>query len=144
MASFASSSSAPGGGADDLASESTAASSTLRPTAASFAAGSGKSLARWTCSLCAQSRNTQDLDHCRTCGRPRGHNPERYKARLKEIRQWNHDASTGNYGSYRQEESWSDYWGLIIGLFLLTLIGGLLTWAYFEDRRDELHDGTEL
>mmetsp|Transcript_89422 Transcript_89422/g.154806 ORF Transcript_89422/g.154806 Transcript_89422/m.154806 type:complete len:119 (-) Transcript_89422:51-407(-) len=99
------------------------------------------SVRRWTCQLCAQSRNTEDLENCKTCGRPRGHNPERYRQRLKEIRQWN---VPQDYDGGYEASSWGDSWGLIIGLILLFVIVGLLAWAFYEDQKDAMQDTMEL
>mmetsp|Transcript_53099 Transcript_53099/g.113393 ORF Transcript_53099/g.113393 Transcript_53099/m.113393 type:complete len:115 (+) Transcript_53099:47-391(+) len=92
---------------------------------------SGSGSARWTCQLCSQSRNEDDSTSCMTCGRPRGHIPEKYQSRLKEIR------STGD-DDYDPEEEfrWSDAWGLICGIILLLVIVALLVWAYFEDQKE--------
>mmetsp|Transcript_9502 Transcript_9502/g.26578 ORF Transcript_9502/g.26578 Transcript_9502/m.26578 type:complete len:110 (-) Transcript_9502:83-412(-) len=88
---------------------------------------------QWSCQLCSQSRNTQDMDSCRTCGRPRGHVPHRYNDRLKEIRRWTQAADL-DYAT--EEGTWRESWGLIVGLILLALIFGLIAWAFYEDQAE--------
>mmetsp|Transcript_53502 Transcript_53502/g.148325 ORF Transcript_53502/g.148325 Transcript_53502/m.148325 type:complete len:132 (-) Transcript_53502:113-508(-) len=111
----------------------------------SFAASSSSSsepLRRWTCQLCSQTRNTEDMEKCRTCGRDRGHNPEKYRARLQEIRQWSlpSDAALSEEGSGCGES-----WGLAVGLCMLAAIVSLLAWAFYEDQKEALQpDGLEL
>ena len=80
------------------------------------------------------------MDKCRTCGRPRGHVPDKYNQRLNEIKQWK---MPQDY-DYGDGSSWTDSWGLIVGLILLMCIIGLLAWAFYEDQKDAVHDGTEL
>mmetsp|Transcript_49965 Transcript_49965/g.115985 ORF Transcript_49965/g.115985 Transcript_49965/m.115985 type:complete len:129 (-) Transcript_49965:108-494(-) len=106
----------------------------------SFASSSSASSAsssqprRWTCRLCSQTRNTEDMASCRTCGRPRGHEPERYRKRLEEIRSWNNGAAGSD--NYTGSEPW---WGLIAGLVLLLVIAGVLAWALYEDQAEATH-----
>mmetsp|Transcript_66436 Transcript_66436/g.131008 ORF Transcript_66436/g.131008 Transcript_66436/m.131008 type:complete len:125 (-) Transcript_66436:82-456(-) len=113
---------------------------TLFPLASSSAAE--KPLRQWKCKLCAQTRNTEDMENCKTCGRARGHSPERYRKRRREIRQgdWQAECDDGDEGS------WGDAWGLIVGLILLVLIVVALAWAFYEDRKEALQgaDSTEL
>mmetsp|Transcript_83736 Transcript_83736/g.217999 ORF Transcript_83736/g.217999 Transcript_83736/m.217999 type:complete len:124 (+) Transcript_83736:60-431(+) len=92
--------------------------------------------ARWTCHLCSQTRNTEENETCITCGRARGHDPEKYRKRLQEIRKWNGHGDS----EYDDEFRWSDSWGLILGLLLLAVIIGLLVWAYYEDQKEALGD----
>mmetsp|Transcript_52352 Transcript_52352/g.114920 ORF Transcript_52352/g.114920 Transcript_52352/m.114920 type:complete len:107 (-) Transcript_52352:81-401(-) len=96
----------------------------------------------WTCQLCQQRKNTDDMDKCKTCARPRGHNPIDYRRRIKEIREM--DPSQGWYDDY-SGGSWSDWWGLIVGLLILAGIVGLILWAMWHDSHtDEVRDITEL
>mmetsp|Transcript_65661 Transcript_65661/g.122412 ORF Transcript_65661/g.122412 Transcript_65661/m.122412 type:complete len:116 (-) Transcript_65661:154-501(-) len=89
---------------------------------------------RWTCQLCAQKRNTEDLENCMTCGRPRGHKPEKYHQRLQEIRSWSAMAE----GGYQPDDEGglSDSWGLILGIVMLLAIIGLMVWAYIQDENE--------
>eukprot|EP00747_Dinoflagellata_sp_TGD_P167250 gnl/TRDRNA2_/TRDRNA2_191305_c0_seq1.p1 gnl/TRDRNA2_/TRDRNA2_191305_c0~~gnl/TRDRNA2_/TRDRNA2_191305_c0_seq1.p1 ORF type:complete len:105 (-),score=10.41 gnl/TRDRNA2_/TRDRNA2_191305_c0_seq1:67-381(-) len=103
-------------------------------------ADSGLKERRWTCKLCSQTRNTIDRDKCMTCARPRDHEPVKYRERLKEIRRWtDHSEFDSN-----EEFSWSDSWGLILGLIMIAVIIGLLIWAYLEDQKEQLRDETEF
>ncbi|CAK0843295.1 unnamed protein product [Prorocentrum cordatum] len=96
---------------------------------------------RWTCQLCSQSRNTESMESCMTCARPRGHRPEKYQQRLKELRQWNQHG----YDADDVEPAWGDSWALYLGVGLLVAVVGLLAWAIYEDSREQqLIDGTEL
>jgi len=101
-------------------------------------------LKRWTCQLCAQTRNTEDMDTCMTCNRPRGHKPTKYRERLDELRRYDPAYDDGAFG-YDEGNNWSDYWGLICGLILLFFIGAVLAWAVYEDSKEQVdRDGTEL
>merc|ERR1719359_2049459 len=76
----------------------------------------------WTCNLCSQTRNPEDTDKCKTCARPRGHKPEKYNERLREIRRLGSYEDYDQYGGGGEEESfWSDSWGLFLGLILLVV-----------------------
>jgi len=114
--------------------------SLLSSEAGQKAQGGGK---RWTCELCAQTRNTEDMDTCKTCNRPRGHKPDKYFQRLNELHQM--DPSFDDNYFQNEESSWSDYWGLILGLILLAVILAVLSWAIYEDSKETVDkDGTEL
>mmetsp|Transcript_19765 Transcript_19765/g.45864 ORF Transcript_19765/g.45864 Transcript_19765/m.45864 type:complete len:114 (+) Transcript_19765:88-429(+) len=91
---------------------------------------------RWTCQLCAQKRNTEDTDSCMTCGRPRGHKPEKYHQRLQEIRTWSAMADGGYSNVPDDEGGLSDSWGLILGVVMLLAIVALLVWAYIQDENE--------
>eukprot|EP00747_Dinoflagellata_sp_TGD_P187885 gnl/TRDRNA2_/TRDRNA2_46022_c0_seq1.p1 gnl/TRDRNA2_/TRDRNA2_46022_c0~~gnl/TRDRNA2_/TRDRNA2_46022_c0_seq1.p1 ORF type:complete len:143 (-),score=16.98 gnl/TRDRNA2_/TRDRNA2_46022_c0_seq1:57-446(-) len=96
---------------------------------------------RWTCRLCSQTRNIEGTDKCITCGRIRGHEPTKYKERLKEIRRY---SPHNDYDDPDEELSWTDYWGLIVGLILIVLITALLVWAYLEDQKEQVRDELDL
>mmetsp|Transcript_37724 Transcript_37724/g.70350 ORF Transcript_37724/g.70350 Transcript_37724/m.70350 type:complete len:106 (+) Transcript_37724:37-354(+) len=91
----------------------------------------------WTCKLCEFKKNPEEATNCRTCGRSRGFEPERYQKRLKEIRTWADEDEPEDGGIV-------EYCGLIIGLIILALIVAVLAWAYFHDqevlRQNELPD----
>eukprot|EP00933_Yihiella_yeosuensis_P025396 TRINITY_DN19723_c0_g2_i1.p1 TRINITY_DN19723_c0_g2~~TRINITY_DN19723_c0_g2_i1.p1 ORF type:complete len:116 (+),score=14.09 TRINITY_DN19723_c0_g2_i1:47-349(+) len=84
---------------------------------------------RWTCKLCSQTKNTEDMQACKTCARPRGHEPERYVKRLAEIRSWS------ELDSFYDHSNDGTPWGLVIGLTLVAMIISALVWAYFEDQK---------
>eukprot|EP00931_Biecheleriopsis_adriatica_P032862 TRINITY_DN19124_c0_g1_i2.p1 TRINITY_DN19124_c0_g1~~TRINITY_DN19124_c0_g1_i2.p1 ORF type:complete len:105 (+),score=19.96 TRINITY_DN19124_c0_g1_i2:67-381(+) len=96
----------------------------------------GAKMRTWTCRLCEYSKNTEDLPSCKTCGRPRGHEPEQYWQRRKEISSWADEAyEDGGIG---------EYWGLIVGFIFLVIIVGALTWAYLEDQKALYQQGEEI
>eukprot|EP00929_Paragymnodinium_shiwhaense_P034026 TRINITY_DN18561_c0_g1_i2.p1 TRINITY_DN18561_c0_g1~~TRINITY_DN18561_c0_g1_i2.p1 ORF type:complete len:144 (-),score=10.62 TRINITY_DN18561_c0_g1_i2:193-624(-) len=93
----------------------------------------------WTCKLCSQRCNPEEMQHCKTCARPRGHLPERYEQRRKQIR-------SGSGGMYDDDEpgSWTDYWGMILGITIFVVLIGGLVLALRADLEAELRDQTEL
>ncbi|CAE8641488.1 unnamed protein product [Polarella glacialis] len=97
---------------------------------------------RWTCQLCAQAKNSEEMSRCKTCGRPRGHKPERYQERLKEIRSW----TSSMEGESLDDEPWTlaGSCGLIVGLLILLMIISALIWAYFEDQKAFSDENAEL
>mmetsp|Transcript_52509 Transcript_52509/g.125452 ORF Transcript_52509/g.125452 Transcript_52509/m.125452 type:complete len:117 (+) Transcript_52509:102-452(+) len=97
---------------------------------------------RWTCQLCAQKRNTEDNDRCMTCGRPRGHNPEKYQQRLQEIRKWS-EMAEGGFAMEQEGGGLSDSWGLCLGIAMLMLMIGLLVWAHIQDENEAASQAAE-
>mmetsp|Transcript_55519 Transcript_55519/g.107073 ORF Transcript_55519/g.107073 Transcript_55519/m.107073 type:complete len:651 (+) Transcript_55519:109-2061(+) len=75
----------------------------IRPASSPSASGgaAGKPLRQWKCELCAQTRNTENMENCKTCGRPRGYNPERHRKPLQDIRQgdWQSDCDDADDAS---------------------------------------------
>mmetsp|Transcript_81190 Transcript_81190/g.225992 ORF Transcript_81190/g.225992 Transcript_81190/m.225992 type:complete len:126 (-) Transcript_81190:235-612(-) len=124
---------------DDAIYEMQSSSSSSRGAFPSSDSSSSAPGRRWTCKLCSQTKNTADMEVCKTCRRPRGHNPEKYQKRLEELRQW---TCPQDYAPYEEDTSWP--WGLIIGLIILFCVIALLAWAAYEDQKEFMMDNLEL